>query len=160
MGMHDFQSRGEKLFCEEVAISDSAGSVGTPFYLYSRQTLESHFRAFDSAFGKVDHLICFSAKANSNLAVLRVFVRLGGGVDVVSGGELFRAMKAGAQPDKIVYSGVGKRPEEMEYALELPILMFNVESPQELVAIDRIAGKLGTKAPIALRVNPDVAPLP
>jgi len=158
MGMHDFQYRGENLFCEEVAISDIAASVGTPFYLYSRQTLESHFRAFDSAFGKVDHLICFSAKANSNLAVLRVFVRLGGGVDVVSGGEIYRAIQAGVKPEKIVYSGVGKRPDEIEYALKQPILMFNIESSQELLAIDQIAGKLGAKAPVALRVNPDVDP--
>jgi diaminopimelate decarboxylase len=156
--MHDFQYRGENLFCEEVAILDIAASVGTPFYLYSRQTLENHFRAFDSAFGKVDHLICFSAKANSNLAVLRVFVRLGGGVDVVSGGEIYRAIQAGVKPEKIVYSGVGKRADEIEYALKQPILMFNIESSQELLAIDQIAGKLGTKAPVALRVNPDVDP--
>lgn len=156
--MHDFQYRGENLFCEDVAILDIAASVGTPFYLYSRQTLENHFRAFDSAFGKVDHLICFSAKANSNLAVLRVFVRLGGGVDVVSGGEIYRAIQAGVKPGKIVYSGVGKRADEIEYALKQSILMFNIESSQELLAIDQIAGKLGTKAPVALRVNPDVDP--
>jgi diaminopimelate decarboxylase len=156
--MHDFQYDGEQLYCEEFPIQAMAKEVGTPFYLYSLHTLESHFKGFDSAFSKVEHLICFSAKANSNLAILRAFVRLGGGVDVVSGGELFRAMKAGAQPDKIVYSGVGKRPEEIEYALEFPILMFNVESSQELVAIDQIAGKMGTQAPISLRVNPDVDP--
>jgi diaminopimelate decarboxylase len=156
--MHDFQYHGDQLYCEQFSIQAIAQQVGTPFYLYSLNTLENHFRAFDSAFSKVEHLICFSAKANSNLAILRVFVRLGGGVDVVSGGELFRAMKAGAPPDKIVYSGVGKRPEEIEYALEFPILMFNVESSQELVAIDRIAGKMGTQAPISLRVNPDVDP--
>jgi diaminopimelate decarboxylase len=156
--MHDFQYQGEQLFCEEFPIQAIAREVGTPFYLYSLHTLESHFKGFDSAFSKVEHLICFSAKANSNLAILRAFVRLGGGVDVVSGGELFRAMKAGAQPDKIVYSGVGKRPEEIEYALEFPILMFNVESSQELVALDQIAGKMGTRAPISLRINPDVDP--
>jgi len=156
--MHDFQYQGEHLYCEEFPIQAMAKEVGTPFYLYSLHTLESHFKGFDSAFSKVEHLICFSAKANSNLAILRAFVRLGGGVDVVSGGELFRAMKAGAQPDKIVYSGVGKRPEEIEYALEFPILMFNVESSQEKVAIDQIAGKMGTQAPISLRVNPDVDP--
>jgi len=156
--MHDFQYQGEHLYCEEFPIQAMAKEVGTPFYLYSLHTLESHFKGFDGAFSKVEHLICFSAKANSNLAILRAFVRLGGGVDVVSGGELFRAMKAGAQPDKIVYSGVGKRPEEIEYALEFPILMFNVESSQELVAIDQIAGKMGTQAPISLRVNPDVDP--
>jgi diaminopimelate decarboxylase len=156
--MHDFQYRGDELFCEEVPVRGIAETVGTPFYLYSLNTLESHFRAFQNAFSKVDHLICFSAKANSNIAILRIFVRMGGGVDVVSGGELFRSMKASASPDKIVYSGVGKREEEIEYALELPILMFNIESTQELILIDRIAGRMGTKAPVALRVNPDVDP--
>jgi len=156
--MHDFQYSGDELYCEEFPIQAIAKEVGTPFYLYSLNTLENHFRAFDSAFSKVNHLICFSAKANSNLAILKIFIRLGGGVDVVSGGELFRAMKAGTPPNKIVYSGVGKRPEEIEYALEFPILMFNVESSQELVAIDRIADRMGTKAPVSLRVNPDVDP--
>jgi len=156
--MHDFQYRGDSLFCEEVPISDIAADVGTPFYLYSRRTLENHFRAFDSAFAKTDHLICFSAKANSNLAVLRIFSRLGGGIDVVSGGEIYRAVQAGVRPEKIVYSGVGKRPDEIEYALKQPILMFNIESSQELLAIDQIAGRLGAKAPVSLRVNPDVDP--
>jgi len=156
--MHDFQYRGEELYCEGFPIQAIAKEVGTPFYLYSLNTLEKHFRAFDNAFAKVDHLICFSAKANSNLAILKIFIRRGGGVDVVSGGEIFRAVKAGARADRIVYSGVGKRPDEIEYALELPILMFNVESSQELLAIDRIAGQMGLKAPVALRVNPDVDP--
>jgi len=156
--MHDFQYHQDELHCEEVPIKEIAREVGTPFYLYSLNTLESHFRAFQSAFAKVDHLICFSAKANSNIAILRIFTRMGGGVDVVSGGEIFRAMKAGASPNRIVYSGVGKREEEIEYALELPILMFNVESTQELVLMDRIAGNMRTKAPVALRVNPDVDP--
>jgi diaminopimelate decarboxylase len=156
--MHDFQYRGESLFCEEVPVSDIAADVGTPFYLYSRKTLEDHFRTFDTSFAKTDHLICFSAKANSNLAVLRVFVRLGSGIDVVSGGEIYRALQAGVKPEKIVYSGVGKKPEEIEYALKQPILMFNIESSQELLAIDQIAGRLRTRAPVSLRVNPDVDP--
>ncbi|NWF53245.1 MAG: diaminopimelate decarboxylase [Syntrophaceae bacterium] len=156
--MHDFQYRGDELYCEELPIREIAGTVGTPFYLYSLNTLENHFRAFQGAFSNVDHLICFSAKANSNIAILRVFTRMGGGVDVVSGGELFRSMKAGASPDKIVYSGVGKKEEEIEYALELPILMFNIESTQELVLIDHIAGRMKTRASVALRVNPDVDP--
>ena len=154
--MHDFQYRGDSLFCEEVPVSDIAADVGTPFYLYSRETLENHFQAFDNAFAKTEHIICFSAKANSNLAVLRIFSRLGGGVDVVSGGEIYRAIQAGVKPEKIVYSGVGKRPDEIEYALRQPILMFNIESSQELLAIDQIAGRLGVKAPVSLRVNPDV----
>jgi diaminopimelate decarboxylase len=156
--MHDFQYHQDKLYCEEVPIEEIAREVGTPFYLYSLNTLESHFRAFQSAFSKVNHLICFSAKANSNISILRIFTRLGGGVDVVSGGEIFRAMKGGASPNRIVYSGVGKREEEIEYALELPIMMFNVESTQELVLMDRVAGRMKTKAPVALRVNPDVDP--
>ncbi len=156
--MHDFQYHGDELYCEEVPIQTIAERMGTPFYLYSLNTLENHFQAFEGAFSQVDHLVCFSAKANSNLAILRVFTRLGGGVDVVSGGELFRALKAGAKPERIVYSGVGKKPEEIEYALKAPIFMFNVESSEELLAIDRIAGKLGAKAPVALRVNPDVDP--
>jgi diaminopimelate decarboxylase len=156
--MHDFQYRGNELFCEEVPVRGIAETVGTPLYLYSLNTLENHFRAFQNAFSGIDHLICFSVKANSNISILRIFIRMKGGVDVVSGGELFRSMKAGASPDKIVYSGVGKREDEIEYALELPILMFNIESTQELVLIDRIAGRMKTKAPIALRVNPDVDP--
>jgi len=156
--MHDFQYHGDELFCEEVPVGRIAETVGTPFYLYSLNTLESHFRAFQNAFSKINHLICFSVKANSNISILRIFIRMGGGVDVVSGGELFRSMKAGASPDRIVYSGVGKREDEIEYALELPILMFNIESTQELLLIDRIAGRMKTKAPVALRVNPDVDP--
>ncbi|KPK90100.1 MAG: diaminopimelate decarboxylase [Deltaproteobacteria bacterium SM23_61] len=156
--MHDFQYRGNELFCEEVPVRGIAEIVGTPLYLYSLNTLENHFRAFQNAFSGIDHLICFSVKANSNISILRIFIRMEGGVDVVSGGELFRSMKAGASPNKIVYSGVGKREDEIEYALELPILMFNIESTQELVLIDRIAGRMKTKAPIALRVNPDVDP--
>ncbi|MBI4495446.1 MAG: diaminopimelate decarboxylase [Deltaproteobacteria bacterium] len=156
--MHDFQYRGHELFCEDVPIQSVADQLGTPFYLYSLRTLESHFRTFDQAFSSVPHLVCFSAKANSNLAVLRTLFRLGGGVDVVSGGELFRALKAGVEPQKVVYSGVGKREDEIEYALEVSILMFNVESSQELSAINRIAAKMGVRAPVALRVNPDVDP--
>lgn len=156
--MHYFEYRGDDLYCEDFPIADIAKEVGTPFYLYSLQTLERHFQAFDNAFSQVDHLVCYSAKANSNIAILRIFIRQGAGVDVVSGGEIFRALKAGAQPDRIVYSGVGKRADEIEYALELPILMFNVESSQELVTIDQIAGKMGTPARVSLRVNPDVDP--
>jgi diaminopimelate decarboxylase len=132
--------------------------VGTPFYLYSNHTLENHFTVFDSAFVGTDHLTCFSVKANSNLAVLKNIVTLGGGMDVVSGGELFRALRAGADPRKVVFSGVGKQVKELEYALQEGILMFNVESSQELVALDQAAGRLGTKAPIAIRVNPHIDP--
>ncbi len=156
--MHHFQYRDNDLFAEDVPVHEIAAKVGTPLYIYSRATLERHFRAMDDAFAGMPHTICFSVKANSNLAVLKTFVNLGGGVDIVSGGELFRALKAGAPPGKIVYSGVGKKDEEIEFALKSDILMFNVESEQELDRINLIAGKTGKKAGIAIRVNPDVDP--
>jgi len=156
--MHHFQYKGDAMYCEDVAVQDIAEAVGTPFYLYSHATLTQHFRAFQNAFKGSDHLICFSAKSNSNQAVLRLFANLGGGLDIVSGGELFRGLKAGIPPEKIVFSGVGKREDEIRYALESDILMFNVESLQELRQIDRCAAGLKKKAPIALRVNPDVDP--
>lgn len=146
------------MYCEDVPVSEIARAVGTPFYLYSHATLERHFLALQRAFDGVSHLICFSAKSNSNLAVLRLFANLGGGLDIVSGGELFRGLRAGVPPDRIVFSGVGKRADEISYALESDILMLNVESFQELDLIDRCAGGLKKRAPIALRVNPDVDP--
>jgi diaminopimelate decarboxylase len=146
------------MYCEDVSVSEIAQEVGTPFYLYSHATLRHHFLAFQKAFEDVPHLVCFSAKSNSNLAVLRLFRNLGGGLDIVSGGELFRGLKAGIAPERIVFSGVGKREDEIAYALENGILMLNVESFQELDLIDKCAGRLRKKAPIALRVNPDVDP--
>jgi len=139
-------------------VADIARAVGTPFYLYSCATLEHHFRVFDAAFAGTPHLVCFAVKANSNLAILRIFINQGGGVDIVSGGELYRALKAGVDPGKVVYSGVGKRPDEIRFALENDILMFNIESHQELKALNQAAGQMGKKAPISLRVNPDVDP--
>lgn len=156
--MHYFHYKDGDLYCEEVPLVTIADSVGTPFYLYSHKTLVRHFKAFDSAFEKVRHLVCYSVKANSNLALLRIFVKLGAGLDVVSGGELFRALKSGVDPKKVVFSGVGKTNEEIEYALNSGILMFNAESSQELARIDEIAGRLGTRAPVAIRVNPDIDP--
>jgi diaminopimelate decarboxylase len=156
--MHHFQYKGNDLFAEDVAVKDIAAKVGTPVYIYSHATLERHFRAMDEAFASVPHTICYSMKANSNLAVLKTFANLGGGVDIVSGGELYRALKAGIDPKKIVYSGVGKKDEEIEYALSTGILMFNVESEEELERINEIAGNMGVKAGIAIRVNPDVDP--
>jgi diaminopimelate decarboxylase len=120
--------------------------------------MKQHFHVFDEAFADVPHILCFAAKANSNIAVLRIFIKEGGGVDIVSGGELYRAMKAGVDPRKVVYSGVGKKMDEIEYALETGILMFNVESAQELGVINECAGRRGKVAGIALRVNPDVDP--
>lgn len=156
--MHHFNYRDNELFCEEVPIRKIAEAVGTPFYLYSHATLERHFTAVDSAFGGIDKLVCFSAKSNTNLAILRLFATLGGGLDIVSGGELYRGLKAGFSPDKIVYSGVGKRVDEIDDALNAGILMFNVESLDELQLIDGRAGHLRKRAPVALRVNPDVDP--
>ena len=157
--MHYFHYVDNHLWCEDVPVSAVAEAVGTPFYLYSHRTLKRHFEVFDTALADIPHLICFSAKANSNGAILRIFVREGSGVDIVSGGELYRALEAGADSRKIVYSGVGKRDDEIRYALENDILMFNVESSQELEAINAWAGRMGTVARIALRVNPDVDPM-
>ncbi len=156
--MHYFEYKNKELYCEDVKISDIAKNVKTPFYLYSHATLERHFRAFNEAFNGIDHITCFSMKSNSCMAILKIFANAGGGVDIVSGGELYRALKAGVNPEKIVYSGVGKTIEEMEYALTSGILMFNTESPQEIEKLDEVAGRLGKKARIAIRVNPDVDP--
>ncbi|MBI4715921.1 MAG: diaminopimelate decarboxylase [Nitrospirae bacterium] len=157
--MHDFQTINGEMTCEQVPVRRIAEAVGTPFYLYSEKTLRRHFQAVDTAFDGVPHRICYAVKANPNLSILRIFAQEGGGADVVSGGELFTALKAGIAPEKIVFAGVGKMEEEIAYALESGILMFNVESSQELEILDRIAGRLGKKAPVALRVNPDVDPL-
>jgi diaminopimelate decarboxylase len=156
--MHHFQERNGELYAEGVPLRAVAERVGTPCYVYSLATLRRHFRVFDEAFESLPHLVCFSVKANSNLAVLRAFAREGSGFDIVSGGELFRALKAGADPRKVVFSGVGKTVAEIRYALTAGILMFNVESPGELDTINAVAGQLGAKAPVALRVNPDVDP--
>jgi diaminopimelate decarboxylase len=156
--MNDFHHVNNELWCEECSIAGIAQEVGTPFYLYSHKTLSNHFKVFDKSFADIPHIVCFAAKANSNLSIIRIFAQLGGGVDIVSGGELYRALKAGVDPSKIVYSGVGKKIEEMEYALASNILMFNVESSQELQVINACAGKMGKMAGIALRINPDVDP--
>jgi len=156
--MHHFKYRENALFCEDVSIQDISAKIGTPFYLYSYATLKRHFQVFDAAFEDVSKLICFSAKANTNLAVLKIFADLGCGLDIVSGGELYRGLMAGFSPDRIVYSGVGKRVDEIDYALETDILMFNVESPVELELINRRAASLRKRAPVAIRVNPDVDP--
>ena len=156
--MHHFQYRGNELYCEDIPVRQIAQQVGTPFYLYSHATLVRHFHAFDRAFDGVERLVCYSAKANANLAILTLLKSLGSGLDIVSGGELYRGLKAGISPGKMVYSGVGKRVDEIDLALQSGILMFNIESVEELELIDRRAGALKTKAPIAIRVNPDVDP--
>jgi len=156
--MHHFHHRDGELYAEEVPLRLIAERVGTPCYVYSLATLRRHYRVFDEAFAALPHLICFSVKANSNLAVLRAFAREGSGFDIVSRGELFRALKAGADPAKIVFSGVGKRRDEVAAALSAGILLFNVESPGELELINAVAAQQGCAAPVALRVNPDVDP--
>ena len=156
--MNHFEYRAGEMFAEDVPLKRIAREVGTPAYVYSLATLKRHFQVFDQAFAKVPHIVCFSVKANSNLALLRAFAKQGSGFDIVSGGELFRALKAGGDPKKIVFSGVGKKKHEIEYALNTGILMFNVESDEELTALNEIAAGIGKKAPISLRVNPDVDP--
>ena len=156
--MNYFEYKNGELFAEEVPLRRIAQEVGTPAYVYSIATLRRHYRVFDEAFARIPHLVCFSVKSNSNLAVLRTFAKAGSGFDIVSGGELFRALKAGADPKKIVFSGVGKKREEIEYALNTGILMFNVESEQELAFLNEVSRALRKKAPISLRVNPDVDP--
>ena len=156
--MNYFEYRNGEMFAEGVPVKHIANEVGTPAYIYSLATLKRHYQVFDQAFAEVPHIVCFSVKANSNLALLRAFANEGSGFDIVSGGELFRALKAGGNPKKIVFSGVGKKKDEIEYALRSEILMFNVESEDELVALNEIARATGKKAPISLRVNPDVDP--
>jgi diaminopimelate decarboxylase len=156
--MNHFQYKNGELFCEDVAVSDIAKEVGTPFYLYSKATLNRHFLAFDTGFNDIDHITCFAVKSCSNIAILSLFGKLGGGADIVSGGELFRALQAGVDPQRIIYSGVGKTEEELRYGLQSGILLFNVESEQELHRLNRVAADMGVKAPVSFRVNPDVDP--
>jgi len=156
--MNHFEYRNGEMFAEQVLLKRNAQEVGIPAYVYSLATLKRHYQVFDQAFAKAPHIVCFSVKANSNLALLRAFAKEGSGFDIVSGGELFRALKVGADPKKIVFSGVGKKKEEIEYALKSEILMFNVESEHELSVLNEIASGIGKKAPISLRVNPDVDP--
>lgn len=156
--MHHFHYRNDELYCEDISLANLVEEVGTPCYVYSHATLEQHFKVFDQAFASVPHLTCFSVKSNSNIAILSLFGSLGGGVDIVSGGELFRARGAGIPSERIVYSGVGKTQQEIDYALREGILLFNIESTQELEAINTRAEALGTRAPVAMRVNPDVDP--
>ena len=156
--MNRFHYKGKELFCEDVPIQKIAKEVGTPFYLYSTETLQRHFQALDQAFKEISHLIAFAVKANGNLAILRLFGKEGGGADIVSGGELFRALKAGIHPKKMVFAGVGKTRQEISKALKANILLFNVESPQELSLINDVAKEEGKKAPVALRVNPNINP--
>ena len=154
--MDPFSYRDGTLFAEEMPVAQLAERFGTPLYLYSRAALEDRYNAFDEAFGDHPHRVCYAVKANSNLAVLNVLARCGAGFDIVSGGELERVLRAGGDPDKIVFSGVGKTAEEMAAALKAGIHCFNVESAAELELLNLVAGELDTTAPISIRVNPDV----
>jgi len=156
--MDHFTYQRGQLHAESVSLADIARSVGTPAYVYSRATLSRHYQAFDQALQGMPHLICYAVKANSNLAVLNVLARLGAGFDIVSGGELERVIRSGGTPEKIVFSGVGKTSAEIRAGLRAGIKCFNVESADELERIAGIAGQLRVRAPISLRVNPDVDP--
>ncbi|EJG2372830.1 TPA: diaminopimelate decarboxylase [Vibrio parahaemolyticus] len=155
MDYFNYQDDGQ-LWAEDVPLQALAEQYGTPLYVYSRATLERHWKAFDSAVGQHPHLVCYAVKANSNLGVLNALARLGSGFDIVSGGELERVIAAGGDAEKVVFSGVGKTPAEMKRALELGIKCFNVESEPELERLNKVAGELGVIAPISLRINPDV----
>ncbi|HEV8473601.1 MAG TPA: diaminopimelate decarboxylase [Methylomirabilota bacterium] len=153
-----FPYRLGQLCCESVALARLADAVGTPAYVYSKAALLESYHAYDHAFAGVPHLVCYSIKANSNLAVISTLAQAGAGADIVSGGELHRALRAGVPPKKIIFSGVGKTRDEMRDALKADILLFNVESVSELRALDEVARAMGARAPVALRVNPDVDP--
>jgi diaminopimelate decarboxylase len=156
--MHHFKIKSGEMVCEGVPLRRIADAVGTPVYVYSHATLSHHYGVFDRVFSGIPHIICYSMKSNPNGSIIRTFTNLGSGVDIVSGGELSRAISAGTPPSKIVYSGVGKMEWEIAEALRQGILMFNVESRQELETIDEIARGMRKRAPISLRVNPDVDP--
>jgi diaminopimelate decarboxylase len=156
--MHEFKYKGREFTCEGISVARAAKKFGTPLYLYSRRTILEHYRKLAEALEPVKPLICFSMKANANLAICRSLVKKGAGLDVVSGGELYKALKIGANPKKIVYAGVGKTEKEIEAGVRAGILFFNVESFPELKMIDQVCKKLGKTANVALRVNPDIDP--
>ena len=154
--MHSFRYRDGRLFCEGVSVGALAEKHGTPLYVYSRRTLTDHFSRLEAALRPLDHRICFAMKANANLAVLRLLANLGSGFDIVSAGELRRVIAAGGDPRACVFAGVGKREEEIQFALRQGIYCFNAESEPELARINRVAAKLKKIAPVAVRINPDV----
>jgi len=156
--MHEFKYKRNRFYCEKVKIEEIANKYGTPLYLYSYKTLINHYRKLKKAFSKFKPLICFSMKCNSNLTLLKILVREGAGLDIVSGGELYKALKVGTDPKRIVYASVGKTENEIKNAISAGILFFNVESLPELELIDRIARRLKKKVKIAIRLNPDIDP--
>jgi len=156
--MNYFDYKNGALYCEEVPVENIVRATGSPVYIYSYRTIERHYKVFDNAFKGVPHIICYSCKANSNIAIIRAIGRLGGGVDIVSGGELYRSSAAYIPNDKIVFSGVGKTEEEIVAAIRSNILMINVESEEELSTIARIASKMKKHVPLSIRVNPEIDP--
>lgn len=154
--MHHFHLREEALYCEQQGLSALAAQYGTPLYVYSASSIRDNFCRLDTALAPLNHLICYAAKANSNLAILSLLAQLGSGFDIVSGGELYRVLQAGGRADRCTFAGVGKTRHEIEYALREGVYCFNVECEAELETINEIAGMLGKKAPIAIRINPDV----
>jgi diaminopimelate decarboxylase len=156
--MHYFEYKNGELYCEDMPVERIVKHTGSPVYIYSYKTLERHFTVFDNAFKGIPHIVCYSCKANSNIAILRIMGRLGGGTDIVSGGELYRAIAAGIPENKIVFSGVGKTEEEIKTAIKSQIMMINVESEEELSAIAKIARRMQKTVPLSIRVNPQIDP--
>ena len=156
--MHEFTFKDNEFYCENIRVSEIAKKVPTPFYLYSYKTLIDHYRKIKSAFSPINPLICFSVKSNSSLAVLRALVKNGAGLDIVSGGELYKAKIAGVDPKKVVYAGVGKKRDEIESAIKFGILFFDAESEEEIGQIEKAAAKLKKKVNVAIRINPDIIP--
>jgi len=156
--MHYFEYKKGQLYCEKVPVAEIAAAVGTPFYAYSYRTFERHFRVFNDAFRKTTHVTCYSCKANASSAILRMTAKFGGGADIVSGGELYKALRAGIPANKIVFSGVGKTEEELRSAIRAGILMINIESEGELQAVSRLAQALKKAVPVSIRVNPEIDP--
>lgn len=154
--MNHFTYREKDLYAEDVPVEKIARAVGTPFYLYSHATLERHFSVFDGAFSGISHITCYSCKANTNIALLRLIAKLGGGADIVSGGELAAALQASVPVEKIVYSGVGKTEEEISYAVRSGIAMINTESEGELRLVEAVGKRLGKRVPVSIRVNPEI----
>ncbi|MCH9665418.1 MAG: diaminopimelate decarboxylase, partial [Gammaproteobacteria bacterium] len=155
-GFPSFDYRENELHIEAVSLTHIAETFGTPCYVYSKRVITDTYRAFETAFEDKDHLICYAVKANANIAILNLLARHGSGFDIVSGGELQRVLKAGGDPRKVVFSGVGKNSEEMRLTLTANILCFNVESDAELILLNQIAGEMNLNAAVSLRVNPDV----
>src|SRR5437763_7148504 len=154
--MHHFEYRSDELHCEDVPLEKIAREVGTPTYIYSEETLRRHVRVFDEAFQSVPHLICYAIKANSNINLLRRFAQWGTGFDIVSGGELFRVLRAGGSPEKVIFAGVGKTLQEIRYALDSGILFFNIESSAEMDLIHGVARQANKPVRVSIRTNPDI----